>query len=223
MLSQETLERLKRDEIIWHYSVHSFTENIGQEVLENILSLIPHDGERRIVGAQIRDELRHVEYFKKLLDKFGRDDRANFFADSVKSVVLGLQTLSEKVFAFQIIIESISAAFCAWRRDFLNVPEFRDVDQIVLFDEARHLKMGHSLLKTCNPEEWSIALTSERRKNILKQINSICRETLRNQLVETLIPQSLRSAIDVRVTHLDSYITRKLIAETMLVQFDLTG
>lgn len=218
LVSPEVLRKLYADEIRWHYSVHYYAETTGEEILENFLSLISEDRIRTIMHMQMRDEIQHVELFRNSLASIGIDDRATYYGQAMRDFVINLPTLSEKVFAFQIVIESISAAFCEWRKLFLDVPGLRDVDHQVLQDEKRHLKMGHCLLEACDSEEWQIVLTPQKQRTIIRTINEICRTTINDHLVDALAPPDIKPMITLKKTHLDSFVAKHLLAETSKVR-----
>ena len=86
--------------------------------------------------------------------------------------------MAEKVFAFQILTESVSAAYCEWRLAAFPESEFTGADSAVAFDEKRHLSMGRSMLAICDKDEASTLLTTERKRALVREINAICFEAL---------------------------------------------
>ena len=160
----------------WTYSQHYFAENCGEEVIEHILQHCPSPKGRTILGAQLLDEKKHVSFFTKITNQVGIDDRAKAFADGYTELIFDQDSLSEKVFCFQILTEAISAALCQWRLDNLSDSRFFAMDAEVLEDEVRHLKMGECLLSICDDDDLSSSLTKVKQRELIKSMNSICQK-----------------------------------------------
>jgi hypothetical protein len=163
---------------VWSFSQHYHAESRGEEVIENLLSLATKPVQRKMLSAQLIDEQKHVRLFSDVVNKIGRIDTATEFADGYVHLVTTQTSLAEKVFCFQILTETVSAAFCSWRlgmrldSTFLN---FADVDREVLADEQRHLGMGRCLLSICDLDELESSLTPQRKLNLVRAMAEICK------------------------------------------------
>lgn len=210
-MNGQYINKLLMEEMRWHYSVQYFAELNGEEVLENIKSNINSMREKTILNSQIKDEAKHVIMFKELIEKIGIDSRANRFANAYKKLVLEQSTASEKVFIFQILTEATSSAYCEWRNLAYDFLETKSLDKAVLADEYRHLKMGHSILKACDRDELIGTLTINRRKQLVKEMNLICKNTIQKDMVNALIPDI--ESQNFKVTILDKFIIKSIINE----------
>jgi hypothetical protein len=164
--------------MIWSYSQHFHAEARGEEVIEHLLSLCTKATQRNMLGAQLLDERKHVQLFRTVTDKVGLDHSADSFSKGYVKLVQSQKSLSEKIFCFQILTESVSAAFCRWRLTQHQEPVFKNIDLEVLHDEERHMSMGHCLLSICDQDEKTSILTAERRKTLVRDMASICNNSL---------------------------------------------
>lgn len=158
----------------WSYSQHYFAEARGEEVIEHLLTLCHKPVQRKILHAQILDEQKHVHLFRSIVDRIGLDETANEFADGYVRLIKASPSLSEKIYCFQLLTEAVSAAFCQWRLNLVTEPSLLAIDREVLADETRHLGMGHCLLTICDPDEFSESLNQNRRRDLLREMNTIC-------------------------------------------------
>jgi hypothetical protein len=161
----------------WSYNQHFFAEQAGEQVIEHMLSLIPNGPGRNILDTQLRDELKHTALYRKILDRIGRDERANEFSQRYVKLIFDQSSLPEKIFCFQILTEAVSAGLCDWRLLNIKDPYFLAVDNEVKLDEIRHLKMGKCLLDICDRDQTLEQLTGSRQHELLKSMNEICRST----------------------------------------------
>jgi hypothetical protein len=159
---------------VWSFSQHFHAESRGEEVIENLLSLATKPVQRKMLSAQLIDEQKHVRLFSDVVNKIGRIDTATEFADGYVQLVTKQKSLAEKIFCFQILTETVSAAFCTWRLGLGDGSEFRDVDREVLADEQRHLGMGRCLLSICDVDELEAILTPQRKLNLVREMANIC-------------------------------------------------
>lgn len=206
-------KELRRSEASWHYSVHYLTECVGEELIENMQTLVTKKSHKKTLDYQLRDEIKHVRAFKGVVDTIGLNPLAGGYAEGVRKMVLAQESLSEKIFVFQILVEAVSAAYCDWRKQVYIEPLLQSVDEVVFKDEERHLKMGHSILSTCDRNEWDTKLTPERRKKLIHEINSICMTSIREQMPMGIVPEDLQGQLNIRSTSLDRTVIRSIISE----------
>ncbi len=203
-----------KDEARWHYSVHFHAESKGEEVIENLLALAGAKKQRALLGAQLHDEAEHTSLFKQITDKIGLDTRASLYANSYSELVMSQKSLAEKVFVFQIITEAASAAYCEWRLEAMQESPFACHDIAVRDDEKRHLLMGHSMLRICDPDEIQEKLPRARRIELLKAMNQVCRSVGHHEIHSALIGGEPRIA---KPSTLDKMITRSVLLESRAV------
>jgi len=165
----------------WHYSQHYLAESRGEEVIENILQFTTSHRQRIILAAQLRDEVHHTQLFKKVVENIGLDPRAGGYADAYANLVRKQKSLPEKIFVFQILTEAVSAGYCQWRLNAMNGDDFKLADNLVLEDEIRHLQMGKCMLAICDPDDVATHLSTERKRQLVKEINEICVEYVKKR------------------------------------------
>jgi ribonucleotide reductase beta subunit family protein with ferritin-like domain len=179
----------------WHFSNHYYSETRGEEVLEDILALVHTPHLRAMIQTQLKDEVRHVQLYRSVVDRIGLNSSAQDYGDDYAKLVKSQKTLSEKVFTFQILTEAVSSGYCQWRLAHTSDPQSRAVDSIVLQDEFRHLKMGHSVLKACDPDELESVLTQERRRQLQREMNKICLKSTGSAPSESKLQSTLNRTI----------------------------
>lgn len=215
--SNSQVKRLLQTETRWHYSTQYLSELRGEEILENILSYAHGPASRAMLQTQLKDELLHTRMFKQIINALGLDARASRYADGYVDLVMSQSTLSEKVFVFQILTEAVSSGYCEWRKAAFAHPELNIVDHFVFNDEVRHLKMGHSLLQSCDPDEISGVLTRPRMKQLFRSMNSICKVGIKDDLPAALLQDAgvLPTQKAIKTSRLDQLISRSVMREFM--------
>ena len=212
--SPQRIASLVDHEVRWHYSQHLAAERKGEEVIEDMLKLASDKKKRALLNAQLQDEKRHVDLFQAEINRIGYDDRATTYAEGYSALVLSLNSLSEKAFVFQILTESISAAYCAWRLTAITDKTLNALDHEVELDERRHLVMGKTLMSICDPDEVDSCLTSEKKKSLIRKMNEICMQANRKDFSSSILGDLGISGAEVGPTELDSLIARAVISET---------
>ncbi len=200
-------------EVRWHYSQHLAAECKGEEIIEDMLSLANDKRKRALLNAQLQDEKRHVDLFQAEVDRIGYDDRATTYANGYSDLVLSLNSLAEKAFVFQILTESISAAYCAWRLTAITDRALNALDHEVELDERRHLLMGKTLMTICDPDEVASCLTSTKKKSLIRKMNNICIQANRKDFSYSILGDLGILAVELGPTELDSLIARAVISE----------
>ena len=87
--------------LVWSYSQHFHAEARGEEVIEHLLALCNKASQRKMLGAQLIDERRHVQLFRSVTDKVGLDPTADSFSKGYVNLIHAQKSLSEKIFCFQ--------------------------------------------------------------------------------------------------------------------------
>jgi len=202
-------------EVRWHYSQHFLAECRGEEIIEDLVAVTYGRKQRNLLYAQLKDEIQHVRLFSAIVSKIGLDPRANRFADGYAAVVRAQRSLTEKIFAFQILTEAVSAAYCEWRLSALGEFGYSSADREVLADETRHLGMGRSMLMICDEDETAAILTVERKRQLIRMINSICYSASNIDMPNAVFGESS----GVRLPHLNSLnslVSRTVVRESGL-------
>lgn len=212
-------DQLLQSEFRWHISQHYFAECKGEEIIEDLAKLTHGKRERTLLKAQLTDEMRHVSLFKSVVDKIGLDERAQRFADGYAALVKSQRTLAEKVFTFQILTESVSSAYCEWRLRAFPESSFMKIDLEVGRDEVRHLAMGRSILNICDPDEQSAALTRERKRYLIRSINSICLETIHTDFA-AFVFEDFANFMLPKANSLNTHVSRILHKEAGILTGD---
>ncbi len=231
---QGVVSSLLEAEARWHYSQHYLAECRGEEVIENILQSTTSHRQRIILSAQLRDEVHHTQLFKKVVEKIGLDTRAGGYADAYANLVRKQRSLPEKIFVFQILTEAVSAGYCQWRLAAMDSDDFKLADDLVLEDEVRHLQMGKCMLAICDPDDIEMHLTTERKRQLVKEINEICVEYVKKRMVKSLMSGFDSSTQRLPVSSLDRSIIRMVAIESkkldpnthlshLLAQYNLGG
>lgn len=197
----------------WHYSQHFLAEQRGEEVLADISRLASGRKARMILEAQLKDEQRHVSLFSRALSNHGVDVRASRYADGYVTLVKEQETLSEKVFVFQILTEAVSAAYCTWRIGAMIDDELRSIDQAVLDDELRHLDMGRSLLAISDVDERRDVLSVTRRRQLLRRMSELC-QSLEGNMRQALLPLDMVQPPKTLPSSLDAVVSRFMLRES---------
>jgi hypothetical protein len=116
-----------------------------------IVQQVPDTEAKFYAATQVMDEARHVETYKKLLEKFG-----------VSYPMTGpLQTLLDQVIrdsrwdmtylGMQVVIEGLALAAFAGTRDYAKNKLAQQVNAYVMQDEARHVAFGRLALRAYYP------------------------------------------------------------------------
>lgn len=212
---RECQESLVAAELRFLYSTQFLAESLGEPALEHVRERTYQPVRKnRILDMQIRDELRHAELLKGLVDQLGFDEQAGAFASGYTKILYSAPTLAEKVFIFQIMTEAVSSAYLQWRLAKIASAAANSIDREIYADEVRHLKMGRSLLQMCDPEELQQALTFERRKELVREMSRMCSRHFLDGIQRLIADHGLSDDFKHNVTDLDRVVARTILNET---------
>ncbi len=203
-------------EMRWHISQHFFAEQAGEPILEHLLATAFDRKAKSILTAQLKDEKRHEKLFGELVAKYGIDERAKIFANGYKNLVFAQTEFAGKVFAFQILTEAVSSAYCAWRLKNFSCVSMNAADSEIFYDEEKHLGMGHSILDICDLKNLSEGLTAQSIKNLVVAMNTICFDAI-NSGVDFIISDfdlERKACEKTRTSTLDLRVAKKVLFET---------
>lgn len=117
-----------------------------------IVQQVP-DLEAKFYGAtQVIDEARHVEAYKRLLEKFGVAYKITGPLDTLLQDVLSDKRWDMTYLGMQVVIEGLALAAFAMVRDHSKNPLTQAVNAYVMEDEARHVAFGRLSLRDYYPQ-----------------------------------------------------------------------
>lgn len=220
--SPELQKSLAQAEVRFLYSTQFFAEVNGEAALEHLRTLTYRPTKQnKIIDMQIKDELVHVNLIKAVLDKTGEDESADGFAKGYIRILNSAETLSEKVFIFQIMTEAISSGYLCWRLKKINNKFANAIDKEIYNDEVRHLKMGKSLLQMCEADEIKNSLSFERRRVLIREMSTMCAIHFSENIKRILKAHDLESHFNIRVTDLDKTVAKVILCETKAISDSL--
>jgi hypothetical protein len=173
--------------------------------------------QNKILDMQIKDELIHVDLLKKVVDRIGLDEDSTGFAKGYTQILYSATSLSEKVFIFQIMTEAVSASYLNWRLHKIKSAFANNIDQEIYNDEVRHLKMGRSLLEMCDQDELRNALTAIRRRELIREMSSMCSNHFFQGIQTIFKNHDLTSEFKHKMTDLDKMVAKTLLSETTAI------
>lgn len=142
---------LKRHVQAWNTSQFMQGEEAALICAAKIVQQVPDLDAKFYASTQVMDEARHVEAYKKLLEKFGV---AYPMTEPLR--VLVDQALRDSrwdmtYLAMQVVIEGLALAAFGTIRDLAQNPLARQVNAYVMQDEARHVAFGRLTLRDFYP------------------------------------------------------------------------
>jgi hypothetical protein len=151
MSEKEKIE-VRRNHQAWSTSQFLQGEQGALICAAKIVQQVPDMDSKFYAATQVMDEARHVEVYKKLLEKFG----------IAYPMTKPLQTLLDQVLrdtrwdmtylGMQVVIEGLALAAFARIRDYAQNPLAAVVNAYVMEDEARHVAFGRLSLRDYYPE-----------------------------------------------------------------------
>jgi hypothetical protein len=156
MSPRERIE-LVRHHQAWTVSQFLHGEQGAMICASKTVQQVPDADAKLYAATQVVDEARHVEVYKKLLEKFGVADPMNAYP-----MTGGLQTLLGQILrdqrwdmtylGMQVVIEGLALASFARIRDQAQNPLAAAVNAYVMEDEARHVAFGSLSLRDYYPQ-----------------------------------------------------------------------
>ena len=146
----------ERAQIFRHYQAWSVSQFLHGEqgalvCAAKVVQQVP-DGDAKLYAAtQVVDEARHVEAYKKLLDKFGTRYPVTGPLRELLDQILRDARWDMTYLGMQIVIEGLALAAFAAIRDMAQNPLAAAVNAYVMEDEARHVAFGRLALREFYP------------------------------------------------------------------------
>jgi hypothetical protein len=151
-MSRQEKATIRRHHQAWSTSQFLQGEQGALICAAKIVQQVPDMDSKFYAATQVMDEARHVEAYKKLLEKFG----------IAYPMTKPLQTLLEQVLrdtrwdmtylGMQVVIEGLALAAFARLRDHAQNPLAASVNAYVMEDEARHVAFGRLSLRDYYPQ-----------------------------------------------------------------------
>ena len=147
----------ERAEIFRHYQAWSVSQFLHGEqgaliCAAKIVQQVPDADAKLYAATQVIDEARHVEVYKKLLEKFGVSYAVTGPLQQLLDQVLRDSRWDMTYLGMQIVIEGLALAAFAAIRDRAQNPLAAAVNAYVMEDEARHVAFGRLALRDFYPQ-----------------------------------------------------------------------
>lgn len=153
-------DKMTKDEKIT-FNRHSQAWNISQFLqgeqaalicAAKIVQQVPDLDAKFYASTQVMDEARHVEAYKKLLEKFGLAYPMTPPLQTLVDQALRDSRWDMTYLAMQVVIEGLALAAFGTIRDIAQNPLARQVNAYVMQDESRHVAFGRLSLKDYYPQ-----------------------------------------------------------------------
>jgi hypothetical protein len=157
------LSEHERNVFGWHQSVWTTSQFLHGEqgallVASQLVSCAPTYDGKLYAGSQTFDEARHVEVFARYLtERMGFMYPVNRHLKALLDKILTDPRWDLKFIGMQLIIEALALAAFNVQKATTSDPVLRDLLELVLRDEARHVAFGvtymEEFVKTLSPQE----------------------------------------------------------------------
>ena len=147
----------ERADIFRHYQAWSVSQFLHGErgaliCAAKIVQQVPDTDAKLYAATQVVDEARHVEAYKKLLEKFGQSYAVTDSLQELLNQVLRDARWDMTYLGMQVVIEGFALAAFAAIRDTAKNPLAAAVNAYVMEDEARHVAFGRIALRDFYPQ-----------------------------------------------------------------------
>jgi hypothetical protein len=144
----QALREAERIEFAWHQQAWMLSQFLHGEqgallVASQLVSCAPTQDAKLYAASQTFDEARHVEVFGRyLLDKVGFVYPVNRNLKLLLDKILTDERWDLKFIGMQLVIESLALAAFHTMRMLTRDPLLRDIVDLVIRDESRHVAFG---------------------------------------------------------------------------------
>ncbi|MGD8862751.1 MAG: ferritin-like domain-containing protein [Myxococcales bacterium] len=159
----ESLSPEKQNEFAWHQHAWTMSQFLHGEqgallVSSQLVTCAPTHDAKLYASSQTFDEARHVEVFGRYLrEKVGITYPVNRHLKALLDKVLTDERWDLKFIGMQLIIEALALAAFNVQREMAADPLLRDIIDLVIRDEARHVAFGvnymEQFVKTLSEDE----------------------------------------------------------------------
>jgi hypothetical protein len=151
-LSRQEQMTIRRHHQAWSTSQFLHGEQGALICAAKIVQQVPDLDAKFYAATQVMDEARHVEVYKKLLEKFGLAYPMTAPLKQLLEQVLRDPRWDMTYLGMQVVIEGLALAAFARIRDQAQNPLAAAVNAYVMEDEARHVAFGRLSLRQYYPE-----------------------------------------------------------------------
>lgn len=136
----------------WNISQFLQGEQAALLCASKIVTQVPDLDAKFYAATQVMDEARHVEVYKKLIEKFGVAYPMTGPLQELVDQAMRDSRWDMTYLAMQVVIEGLALAAFGTIRDIAQNPLARMVNAYVMEDEARHVAFGRLTLRDYYPQ-----------------------------------------------------------------------
>lgn len=151
MNEKERIEARRHNQA-WNISQFLQGEQAALLCAAKIVQQVPDLDSKFYASTQVMDEARHVEAYKKLLEKFGVAYPMTGPLQELIDQALRDSRWDMTYLAMQVVVEGLALAAFGTIRDLAQNPLAKQVNAYVMEDEARHVAFGRLTLRDYYPE-----------------------------------------------------------------------
>ncbi len=147
----------ERIEVVRHHQAWTVSQFLHGEqgamiCAAKTVQQVPDADAKLYAATQVADEARHVEVYKKLLQKFGTAHPVSGGLHTLLGQILRDPRWDMTYLGMQVVIEGLALASFARIRDQAQNPLAAAVNAYVMEDEARHVAFGSLTLRDYYPQ-----------------------------------------------------------------------
>ncbi|MGH7906665.1 MAG: ferritin-like domain-containing protein, partial [Candidatus Binataceae bacterium] len=146
-LSRERQEQMSRKFAAWRLSQFLHGEQGALMVAAQLVDAAPDLDAKLCAAAQVMDEARHVEAFRKYIMKLDRIYPIDPTLDRLLRAVMANERWEPKYTGMQIITEGLAIAAFRFMHGQTTDPLLRDLLEYIMKDESRHVGFGMLALR----------------------------------------------------------------------------
>ena len=150
-MSKAEQVELRRNSQAWGLSQFLHGEQGALICSAKIVQQVPDLEAKFYAATQTIDEARHVEAYKRLLEKIGLSHPMTGPLKTLLDQVLSDTRWDMTYLGMQVVIEGLALAAFAGIRDYSSSPLAASVNAYVMEDEARHVAFGRLTLREYYP------------------------------------------------------------------------
>lgn len=151
-MSKAEQVELRRNSQAWGLSQFLHGEQGALICSAKIVQQVPDLEAKFYAATQTIDEARHVEAYKRLLEKIGLSHPMTGPLKTLLDQVLADSRWDMTYLGMQVVIEGLALAAFAGIRDYSSSPLAASVNAYVMEDEARHVAFGRLTLREYYPQ-----------------------------------------------------------------------
>ncbi|HYA35930.1 MAG TPA: ferritin-like domain-containing protein [Candidatus Binataceae bacterium] len=141
-LSQERRETLARKFAAWRLSQFLHGEQGALLVCGQLVDAAPDLDAKMCAAAQVMDEARHVEAFRKYITKLDKIYPIDPTLDRILRAIIECERWETKYVGMQIVVEGLAIAAFRFMQHESKDPLLQEMLEYVMKDESRHVGFG---------------------------------------------------------------------------------